>query len=31
MTQRKYSEGLWRWCITLRITGVLGYFYRPVF
>jgi hypothetical protein len=25
------SKRFWRWCITLRITGVLGFVHRPVF
>jgi hypothetical protein len=25
------SEGFWRWCITLRFTGFLDFFHRPVF
>jgi hypothetical protein len=25
------SKGIWRWCITLRITGFLDFSHRPVF
>jgi hypothetical protein len=31
LSQQVDSKGFWRWCITIRITGYLDFFHRPVY